>query len=232
MRTAMMCVAFILLVTEAADAASRAFAQDFVVDRGELVTSGRNPYFILEPGYQQLLASKDGALSLEVLKETRMLDNVEVRVVEERETRQGRLVKVARQFFAISSRTGCVFNFGEDVDVYGDDGRVADHKGSWYAGENGAKAGLMMPGRPMAGDRYCQEIAPKIAMGRTEVIRVDERKALGSVEYAQLLETEVTTPLEPRNREHKWYAPGIGLVKDGAFELAQYGFTGKLAKAG
>jgi hypothetical protein len=37
------------------------------------------------------------------------------------------------------------------------------------------------------------------------------------------LKVEDTTPLEPGVKEYKYYAPGIGLVKDGAVELVKHG---------
>jgi hypothetical protein len=36
-------------------------------------------------------------------------------------------------------------------------------------------------------------------------------------------------PLEPGGKEHKWHAPGIGLVQDGSPGLANYG---KASEAG
>ena len=44
-----------------------------------------------------------------------------------------------------------------------------NHKGAWLADKNdknGAKAGLMMPGKPKVGMKYYQEIAPGVAMDR------------------------------------------------------------------
>ena len=68
-------------------------------------------------------------------------------MVEERETKDGKLVEVSRNYFAISKRTNSVYYFGEDVDEY-KDGKVARHGGSWLAGTGGARFGLLMPGQP------------------------------------------------------------------------------------
>ena len=102
----------------------------FPVEPDELVSTGRNPYFILEPGYTLVLAGGGAQLTITVLNETKKVDGVETRVVEERETKGGQLIEVARNYFAISKRTGDVFYFGEDVDMY-KDGKIANHDGTW-----------------------------------------------------------------------------------------------------
>src|SRR2546421_1435210 len=145
----------------------------FVMEGDELVSIGRNPYFILEPGYQLVLEGGGTQLIITVLNETKMVDGVETRVVEERETKNGQLIEVARNYFAISRRTNDVFYFGEDVDMY-KDGKVVNHDGSWLSGVNGAKFGLIMPGQPLLHAKYYQEVAPKIAMDRATIVSVTE----------------------------------------------------------
>ena len=89
----------------------------------------------MEPGYQLVLEDGDERLTITVLNETKMVDGVETRIVEERETKGGQPVEVSRNYFAISKRTNSVFYFGEDVDDY-KDGKVAGHGGSWLAGKD------------------------------------------------------------------------------------------------
>jgi hypothetical protein len=127
------------------------FTRDFPVERGELVSSGRNPYFVLEPGHVLTLADGDERLVITVLAETRVVDGVETRVVEERETKAGALVEVSRNYYALSRRTNSVFYFGEDVDMYAN-GKVTSHDGAWLSGAKGAKFGLMMASRCLAHD--------------------------------------------------------------------------------
>src|SRR5437870_12635827 len=110
----------------------------FLVEPDELLSIGRNPYFILEPGYTLVLEGGGSQLTITVLNETKKVDGVETRVVEERETKGGKLAEVARNYFAISKRTGDVFYFGEDVDMY-KDGKIANHDGTWPSGVGGAK---------------------------------------------------------------------------------------------
>jgi hypothetical protein len=220
-------VAFLILAACTALVAQNTRSQPewtgyFLVTKDEFSSMGRNPYFVLEPGYQLLFeGTEDGthvALAITVLDETKLVDDVETRIVEERETKEGKLAEISRNYFAISKRTNDVFYFGEDVDIYRN-GKVVSHEGSWLAGVGGARFGLAIPGSPLVGARYYQEQAPGKAMDRAEVVRVSVTMG----EYKNCLETEETTPLEPESKEHKWYAPGIGLVKDGPFKVVRHG---------
>lgn len=204
----------------------RSWTTEFGVAGGELGPTGRNPYFVLEPGYMLNFEGKEKGepveLVIRVLDETRTVSGVVTRVVEERESKSGKPVEVSRNFFAISKRTNDVFYFGEEVDIY-EGGRVVSHEGAWLAGESGAKYGLAMPGTPLLGARYYQEVAPGKAMDRAEVISVSASLEFASGKYERCLKTEETTPLEPGDREAKYYAPGIGLIKDGPFRLVKHG---------
>ena len=194
----------------------------FAVEPGELVATGRNPYFILEPGYQLILEGGSVRLAVTVLDTTRTVDGVETRVVEERETDKGKPVEVSRNYFAISTRTNNVFYFGEDVDSY-KNGTITGHEGAWLAGINGARFGMAMPGELRPGAKYYQEIAPKVAMDRAEVVSLNATVATPAGRFTNCLKIEETTPLEPRTKEAKYYARGIGLVQDGALKLVRHG---------
>ena len=202
------------------------FTHTFRVEPGEWSATGRNPFFILEPGYQLVLEGIGEEVTITVLDETRVVDGVTTRVVEERETDEGELIEVSRNFFAISTRTGSVYYFGEDVDIYRD-GKVVRHEGEWMAGEDGARFGLIMPGEPLLGARHYQEIAPGKAMDRAEVVSLDETVKTPVGEFRDCLKVEETTPLEPRERSVKHYAPGVGLIHDGPVRLVRHGMVGK-----
>ena len=192
----------------------------FLVEKDELLSVGRNPYFILEPGYRLVLEGDGAQLIITVLNETKKVDGVETRVVEERETKGGKLVEVARNYFAISKRTNDVFYFGEDVDMY-KDGKIANHDGSWLSGVNGSKFGLMMPGRVLLHSRYYQEVAPNIAMDRATIVSVTETVKTPAGEFKNCVKVEETSPLSRFTTEYKYYAPGIGMVSDGEMNLVK-----------
>lgn len=196
----------------------------FAVLPGELLPTGRNPFFILEPGWQMIYEGGHDRLVITVLDETRVIDGVETRLVEERETKSGQLVEVSRNFFAISRRTNSVFYFGEEVDLYRD-GEVVGHEGAWTSGANGARFGLMMPGQPLLGARYYQEVAPHVAMDRAEVVSMSAVVTCAAGRFADCLKVEETTPLEAGEKEYKYYAAGVGLVQDGSLTLVRFGLA-------
>ncbi len=208
----------------------RAWTDTFEEKASDLVPTGRNPFFILEPGYTLEFAGKDkgkqATLVITVLDETRKVDGVETRVVEERETLGGAVVEVSRNYFAISKVTNNVYYFGEEVDIY-KKGKVVSHEGGWLSGNDGARYGLAMPGTPLLGSRYYQEVAPGKAMDRAEVtsLTVEHKTPAGT--FKNCLVTEETTPLEPGDVESKVYARGVGLLQDGVMKLVRHGVIKK-----
>lgn len=198
----------------------------FLVEPDELGPTGRNPYFILEPGYFLVLRKGNEELTITVLEETKRVDGVETRVIEEKETKNGKLVEISRNYFAISKRSNSVYYFGEDVDIY-EDGKVVSHDGAWLSGVKGAKFGLMMPGTPLVGGRYYNEIAPDVAMDRCAILSMKETVETIAGTFKNCLKIAETNPLEPGKPEYKYYAPGVGLVNDANAELVKYGHKPK-----
>ena len=200
------------------------WAQSFSAAPADLATTGENPHFILTPGYQLVLEGKESGAAIRlvvtVLDETKKIGDYETRVVEERETSNGALAEVSRNYFAIHKTTRDVFYFGEDVDEY-KNGKIVGHEGAWLHGTGGARFGLMMPGAPKAGQRYYQEVAPKVAMDRAEIVKVDDKLTTPAGTFDRCVRVEETTPLES-DKGLKVYAPGVGLVKDGTLELVSY----------
>ena len=194
----------------------------FDVDKKGFVSVGSNDYFRLEPGYVLALEKGKVRLVITVLDETKLVDGVETRVVEERESKGGRLLEISRNYFAFNTADRGVYYFGEEVDIYKND-KVVGHEGAWESGKNGARFGLIVPGRPIVGARFYQEVAPGVAMDRAEVAALDASIKTPAGEFKDCLRFIETTPLEPLARESKIYAPGIGLVKDGSLLLVEHG---------
>jgi len=206
-------------------ATAPAWTEDFGLEKCDFVSVGKNDYFILEPNYRLTLEGTEDTVTLwvTVLEETEKIGAIDARVVEERESTNGRLAEVSRNYYALCSTTGSIFYFGEDVDVY-ENGKVISHHGGWRADSSGARAGLMMPGLALLGAKYYQEIAPGVAMDRAEIISLTDSLKTPAGNFDHCLKTEETTPLEPRAREYKVYASGIGLIKDGDLLLIKHGY--------
>jgi hypothetical protein len=203
---------------------SKQFTEDLMQKDCTFETSGHNQFFILEPGYQLTLENKKGGkLVVTVLNETRKIGNVETRIVEENESENGKPVEISRNFFAFCKQTSSVYYFGEETDVYKNGVKTKGEDG-WTAEGNG-KAGVAMPGLILLGARYYQEIAPGRAMDRAEIVSLSETKQTPAGAFTNCLKTEETTPLEPKEKEYKLYAPGVGLIQDEDLLLTKYGFV-------
>jgi len=189
------------------------------------LTTGKNNYFILEPGYQLILQNiedKDTMkLVITVLNETKKVGNTDTRIVEERESVNGVVVEISRNYFSICKETGSVFYFGEDVEIY-KNGNVVSNSGSWLAVENN-KAGIIMPGQIILGSKYYQEISPDIAMDIGEIVSISDTLITPAGKFIGVVKIKETNPLEKGEKSYKFYAPGIGLIKDDELLLVKYG---------
>jgi hypothetical protein len=199
------------------------WAQEFDIGKRSLATVGENRYFVLKPGFQLVLEGENEKVAITVLDETKQIGGITTRVVEEREEKNGKLVEVSKNYFAICKDTGDVFYFGEDVDIY-KDGKIVGHSGAWRADEKNSKAGLMMPGGPSPGAKYYQEIAPGKAMDRAEIVSMGETFKAPAGIFKNCLKTEETSALNPGEKGYKTCAPGIGLIQDEGLLLTHYGF--------
>ena len=206
------------------DGGEEEFTDEFFIEDCTFVNTGSHPYYIpLEPGTQLLLEGEEDdeqiELRITVLEDTETVDGVETRVVEEYETVDGELVEISRNFFAICAETNSIFYFGEDVDIY-EDGQIVSHEGAWRAGENGARAGIIMPGTVLLGSRYYQEVAPGVAEDRAENVAMDVAVETPAGTFTDCLQVDETTPLES-GVSFKLYAPGVGLVQDDVLLLVE-----------
>ncbi len=195
-------------------------------DSADFSSTGRNMFFILEPGYQLVLEGGNGKskerLEINVLHETKKIGSVETRVVEEKESVNGRTVEISKNYFAFNKKNNSIYYFGEQVDIYRKS-KVVSHKGSWLAiGKN--KPGIIMPGTILPAAKFVEENAPGIAMDKAEIISVSEVVKTHKGYFVNCLKIEETNDLNPKEKEYKYYAEGIGLIKEEEMLLLKYGF--------
>lgn len=198
----------------------------FPLDRYTMLATGKSPYWRLNPGRYVVLGALDSGggefVLISVLDETETVDDVETRVIEEREYKDGKLKEISRNFFAMAQETGDVFYFGEDVDDY-DNGQVTGNSGQWRAGTDGARAGLYMPGKPVVGMRYYMEIHPGVAMDRAEIFETDATVETPAGTFKRSLIVTESSPLEEGDESYKRYAPNVGMIFDDGLELYRHG---------
>jgi hypothetical protein len=207
------------------------FTSSFMLERCKFKTKGDNPFFPLRPGWQVVLESEEEVAMITVLRETRVVDGVKTRVVEEFEfERDGaELVPVERSlnFMAICEQTGSVHYFGEDVFFFDEDGNPIPGTGGWQAGENGARAGIIMPGTLLVGGGYYQEIAPEdSALDKGRITAIHEGCEAGDFAFEQqCVEIVDTTDCDPASEDLKVYVAGVGNVVDEDLEVTSFGLV-------
>jgi hypothetical protein len=121
-----------------------------------------------------------------------------------------RILEDTFDWFA-QDRAGNVWYFGEDTTAY-PEGAPPVKDGSWEAGVDGAKPGVVMPAAPKIGDHYRQEYLAGQAEDQAEVLALDEKVTVPFGTFQHCLKTKDYTDLEPGSDENKYYCPGVGNV--------------------
>jgi hypothetical protein len=108
---------------------------------------------------------------------------------------------------------GNVWYFGEDTkELDPDTGAVISTEGTWEAGVDGARPGIVMEAHPKVADSYQQEFAKGVAEDRAKVLALDKSLTVPYGHFDNLLLTQESSPLEPDVVEQKYYAAGIGFI--------------------
>lgn len=207
------------------------FTSSFMVEQCKWTRKDLNPFFPLRPGWQTVLEDEEEVSVVTVLNETRKVDGVKTRVIEELafEKDGEDLIPIERSlnFYAICKQTGSVFYWGEDSMELDENGNVIDTTGSWLAGTNGAQPGIIMPGTILVGGGYYEEVAPAdSALDKARIVKITEECEVGEFNFDnQCVETLNTNDCEPDDEEEKVYAAGIGNVKDEDLEITRFGFV-------
>jgi hypothetical protein len=187
------------------------------IDPADFTTTIDNEYFPLKPGTTFVYEGGAERDEFVVTSDTKKVMGVECVVVLDKAWEDGKLIERTYDWHA-QDKEGNVWYFGEDTKEY-KNGKVVTSKGSWEAGVDGAKPGIIMQAHPKVGQSYRQEYYPGEAMDMAKVLSLNESVAVPYGSYDHALETKEWTPLEPGLVEHKYYAPGVGFVAGGGLEL-------------
>jgi hypothetical protein len=183
-----------------------------------------NPYFPLVAGttWEYLVSDEEGELLERIIvtvqEETTEILGVNCIVVRDRvwEFDEGEevLIEDTDDWYG-QDLAGNVWYMGEIALNY-EDGELVDIEGSWKAGRDFAKPGYLMLADPQVGDYYRQEYA----LGDAEDMGAVESRGTETVEVPygifmdDVLQTRDWTPIEPDVLEFKYYAPGVGMIKE------------------
>jgi hypothetical protein len=189
-----------------------------VIDPANFSDKIDNPYFPLTPGTVFIYEghTKDGFVHTEffVTHKIKQILGVSTVEVHDTVTTNGELTEDTLDWFA-QDKEGNVWYFGENT-MELIEGRPSTLSGTFTAGVDGAKPGIIMEAHPAIGDFYRQEFALGNAEDFAEVKTLSDTVTGMAGTFTQCLRTRETTPLEPGLKEAKWYAPGVGnvLTKD------------------
>jgi hypothetical protein len=187
---------------------------DPVINPARFVGKIDNPYFPLTPGTTLVYegVTDDGLERDEfaVTHNTRVILGVTCVEVHDIGTLDSELVEDTLDWFA-QDKDGNVWYFGENSRQI-EGGLVVGVNGSWTAGEDGAKPGIIMKAHPTAGDLYRQEFSLGVAEDMGQVLSLNATAAVPAGSFDHCLQTKDFSPLEPDALEQKFYAPGVGSV--------------------
>jgi hypothetical protein len=184
------------------------------IDEADFVDGIDNPYMPFEPGttlvYEGVSGGEEETVTIFVTNKTKEILGVTATVVRDVVSVEGEIAEKTFDWFA-QDRYGNVWYLGEDSKEY-EDGKPVSSEGSWEAGVDGAKPGIVMLGDPQVGDRYRQEYYEGEAEDFGQVLKLDESVDIPYGSYDDVLVTKDWTPLEPKVLENKYYAKGVGVV--------------------
>src|SRR5215203_5405329 len=186
------------------------------IEPADFTTRIDNKYFPLEPGTTFVYKGKfHGSAERDVMAvthDTKNIMGVKCVVVDDSVTEGGKLVEQTYDWYA-QDKKGNVWYFGEDSKEY-ENGKVKSTGGSWEAGKDGAKPGIIMPANPEVGKTYRQEYYKGEAKDMARALKLNGSVKVPYGTFENVLVTDEWTPLEPNIAEHKYYAPGVGNVKE------------------
>jgi hypothetical protein len=187
---------------------------DPVIDPSNFVPQIDNPYFPLTPGttfiYEGQTAQGFEHVEFAVTHNTRVILGVTCVEVHDTVTTDGQLTEDTLDWFA-QDRDGNVWYFGENTHEL-EDGLITTIDGTFMAGVNGDKPGIIMKARPAIGDFYRQEFSLDNAEDFAETLSLTETVVVPAGTFHNCLKSQETTPLETDLLEDKFFAPSVGNV--------------------
>jgi hypothetical protein len=176
-----------------------------------------NPWFPLRPGSEyRYTGLKDRTKMVDVVRvtaRTKRILGVETTVVHDVVKVNGRPEEETLDYYA-QDRHGNVWYFGEATKTFDNHGKIAGTEGSFEAGVDGERAGILIPGHPRVGQVGRQEFSPGEAEDHFKVLDLSAGVSVPFVSSQQALRTREWTPLEPAVVDNKYYVRGIGTVSE------------------
>jgi hypothetical protein len=187
---------------------------DPVINPSNFVATIDNPFYPLTPGttfvYTGVVAGAVESNVVVVTHNTKVILGVTCVEVRDTDFVDGELSEDTLDWYAQDKNTN-VWYFGENARQFAG-GEVVGVEGSWTAGVDGAKPGIVVEGRPAASDFYRQEFSLDTAEDMAEVVDLTNSVSVAFGSFTDCLKTKETSPLEPGAMENKFYKSGVGLL--------------------
>lgn len=185
-----------------------------IIDPANFVAVVNNQYFSLTPDssftYQGKTVEGTEKIITIVTDQTKKILGVTTTVVWDRAWLDNELIEETYDWYA-QDKEGNVWYFGEDSKEY-ENGKVVSSKGSWEAGVNGAKPGVIMKAKPTVGDSYRQEYYKGEAEDMADVISLSETVTVPHGTFSNCLKTRDWSQIDPKLNEYKYYCPKVGAM--------------------
>ncbi len=181
----------------------------------QFVRKVKNRYLPWIPGTRWFYvggAHGEERITVKVLHRTKRIQGITATVVRDIVREDGETTEDTFDWYA-QDRDGNVWYLGENTKEY-DNGVVVSTEGSWEAGVNGAYAGIVMPDEPHEGMSYVQEYLEGEAEDQGKVLELSTRVSVPFGSFRNVRMTLDTTTLEPRVAELKFYAAGVGTIRE------------------
>jgi len=219
---------------------------DFI-DPAFIDAGNANPYFPLVPGTQWVYEARDEddnlleRITVTVTGETKTIEYPEESgnlfscvvvndVVEafkggdEEEDTNYTVIEDTDDWYIQHAITRDVWYMGEVSQAFEEDLdgeiEVVELEGSWKAGRDFDKPGILMHGDPDPANLTPTTYRQEFSLGNAEDVAKVRRKGgiAVSVPYGDfdvdVVKTKEWTPVEPDVKEFKYYAPGVGMIKE------------------
>jgi hypothetical protein len=187
------------------------------ISPSDFVREVTNPWFPLKPGsvwrYKGL---KEGMKTTDIVTathRTKKILGVTTTVVHDVVSVKGRPEEVTNDFYA-QDRHGNVWYFGEETEELNAQGKPTSTEGSFEAGVDGARPGVLIPGHPKVGLIGRQEFLKGEAEDHFRVLDLKASVSVPFVSTRQALRTREWTPLEPATVDNKHYVRAVGTVRE------------------
>jgi hypothetical protein len=191
-----------------------------------------DPYFPLDVGHRWEYRAGTETDVVEIVDETKLIDGVHCIVARDVVSREGQVAEATDDWYA-PAKDGSTWYFGEetkDFEVFPVDDplrpELTSIDGTFKAGRNGDKPGIIFLATPHVGDVYVEEASLANAEDVTQILSTTYSLGSGAPELDELVPPDLAATfcsagdcvvtknfslLEPGIFARKYYAKGIGV---------------------